>query len=66
MKLGCLISIIFLGSMFLLDYCIELLECSSSAKNLGYSFKYDVFAGCIIENKAGKKMLLKQLRNFEE
>ncbi len=52
--------------MFLFAYCIELLECSSSAKNLGYSYKYDVFAGCIIENKAGKKMLLKQLRNFEE
>lgn len=45
---------------------MEQKECDEQAKALGYYCEYGIWTGCVLTNEKGKKILLKQLRNFEE
>ena len=46
-------------------YIIAKIECSSKANALGYKSNYAFFQGCVLEKPNGKKVLLQQLRDFE-
>ena len=46
-------------------YTFEVLECHSKAAALGYKCSYGIFSGCVLEKADGKKVLLEQLRDFD-
>ena len=46
-------------------YVSEFLECHSKAAALGHKCYYDIFSGCVLEKTDGKKVLLEQLRDFD-
>ena len=47
------------------SYQYEKFECSAKAKTLGYKCEYSFIIGCVLEKPNGKKMLLEQLRDFD-
>ena len=49
----------------LIVYASEFLECHCKAAALGYKCSYGVFSGCVLEKADGKKVLLEQLRDFD-
>lgn len=48
------------------DYIPHKIECSQTAKALNYNSKYTYFTGCVLTKPNGKKVLLKQLRDYGE
>ena len=48
------------------DYIPHKIECSQTAKALSYKSKYTYFTGCVLTKPNGKKVLLKQLRDYGE
>lgn len=41
------------------------IECKAKAKAIGYISEYGILQGCVLEKPNGKKILLKQLRDFD-
>lgn len=48
------------------DYIPHKIECSQTAKALNYNSKYTYFTGCVLTKPNGKRILLKQLRDYGE
>lgn len=46
-------------------YITAKIECTSKANALGYKSSFALFQGCVLEKPNGKKVLLQQLRDFE-
>lgn len=42
------------------------IQCNEQAKVLNYQCEYHILTGCVLVKENGKKILLKQLRNWEE
>ncbi len=57
-----LITILMIG----LSYAHDKIECSQTAKALNYKSKYFYFSGCVLIKPNGKRILLKQLRDYGE
>ena len=51
---------------FLLCVLCEYIECHAKAKVLNLACEYDIISGCVITKENGKKILLEQLRYFDE
>ena len=60
-----LFSILLISAMIGFVYITNKIECSSKANALGYKSNYAFFQGCVLEKPNGKKVLLQQLRDFE-
>ena len=43
----------------------ESVQCHAKADALGYKCKYGPISGCILQKDNGKKVLLEQLRDFD-
>lgn len=56
--------------MFILAFVVVLnigtawFQCYRAAKELGYNCTYKVMVGCVVEKPDGKKVLLRQMRNY--
>lgn len=63
-------TIIIIASMIAFTTCISYLmgnqRCYAIANALGYKCEFHYFTGCVLEKPNGKKVLLKQLREFAE
>lgn len=57
--------IIFISGTIGFVYITNKIACSSKANALGYKSNYAFFQGCVLEKPNGKKVLLQQLRDFE-
>ena len=64
--IGCLFLIIILAIIIGIDYGADYLKCSATAKTLEYQSEYHPFTGCVLTKPNGKKVLLKQLRDYGE
>lgn len=51
--------------MFGIYFICNGIACHSKANALGYKCTYGVFQGCVFEKPDGKKVLLEQLRDFD-
>lgn len=60
---GCFIVIIIVLGFFI--YCIDRYSCKKIANTLGYACEYSIWTDCVLIKPDGKKVLLKQLRDFE-
>lgn len=49
-----------------LNYTFQKIQCTRTAKVLNYKSEYNYVTGCILEKPNGKKILLKQLRDYGE
>lgn len=61
-----LLLIIIIAIVIGISYGADYLECSATAKTLEYQSEYHPFTGCILTKPNGKKVLLKQLRDYGE
>lgn len=61
-----LLVIIILAIVIGITYGGDYLECSVTAKTLEYQSEYNPFTGCVLTKPNGKKVLLKQLRDYGE
>lgn len=61
---GCKLIFDHYGEENQLNKLIE--ECSATAKTLEYESEYHLFTGCVLTKPTGKKVLLKQLRDYGE
>ena len=57
--------VIVFGTYFGFIYVIGKKSCTAQANVLGYKSYYGIFEGCVLEKPDGKKVLLKQLREFK-
>lgn len=68
-KIGCLsaiITLLFITTVFIVfTSFIAKAECYSKAKALDYKAEYGLLQGCVLEKPNGKKVLLEQLRDFD-
>lgn len=64
-----LLSIIVIIAFFILalfgQYPIAKMQCEAKARAIGYKCEYGILQGCVLEKPNGKKVLLKQLRDFD-
>lgn len=62
-ELACIagVFIFVLGGAYLVNLC----ECYSKAKALEYQCDYKPFQGCLLIKPDGKRVLLEQLRDFD-
>lgn len=65
-NIGCLSLIIIVAIVIGITYGADYLECSAAAKILEYQSEYNPFIGCVLIKPNGKKVLLKQLRDYGE
>ena len=65
-NLGCLVTIIVLLGFVLFGYTMNHKECEAKANALGYKYDFKYFQGCVLEKPNGKKVLLQQLRDYNE
>lgn len=65
-NMGCLFLIIIFAIAIGMAYGADYLECSATAKTLEYQSEYNPFTGCVLTKPNGKKVLLKQLRDYGE
>lgn len=63
--LGIVVIITFFVLSLLGQYPIAKMQCEAKAKALGYKCEYGILQGCVLEKPNGKKVLLKQLRDFD-
>lgn len=49
----------------LIGFGEPIITCHSKAAALGYKCSYGLFSGCVLEKADGKKVLLEQLRDFD-
>lgn len=61
-----LLLIIIIAIIIGISYGADYLECSATAKTLEYQSEYNPFTGCVLTKSNGKKVLLKQLRDYGE
>lgn len=61
-----LLLIIIIAIIIGISYGADYLECSATAKTLEYQSEYHPFTGCVLTKPNGKKVLLKQLRDYGE
>ena len=61
-----LLLIIIIAIIIGISYGADCLECSATAKILEYQSEYNPFTGCVLTKPNGKKVLLKQLRDYGE
>lgn len=61
-----LLLIIIIAIVIGISYGADYLECSATAKTLEYQSEYHPFTGCVLTKPNGKKVLLKQLRDYGE
>ena len=57
--------IFVLGVFTLISSSISVMHCSAVGRDLNYKTEWHWFTGCVVEQADGKKVLLKQMRNFE-
>ena len=58
--------IIFFAFTIGISYFMGNQRCYATANALGYKCEFHYFTGCVLEKPNGKKVLLKQLREFAE
>ena len=62
--------VIFFACMLALtagmSYFMGKTECNAKANVLGYKHEYHYWTGCVLEKPDGKKVLLKQLRDYND
>lgn len=61
-----LLLIIIIAIVIGISYGADYLECSATAKTLEYQSEYNPITGCVLTKPNGKKVLLKQLRDYGE
>jgi hypothetical protein len=61
-----LLLIIIVAIIIGIIYGADYLQCSATAKTLEYQSEYNPFTGCVLTKPNGKKVLLKQLRDYGE
>lgn len=61
-----LLLIIIVAIIIGIIYGADYLQCSATAKTLEYQSEYNPFIGCVLTKPNGKKVLLKQLRDYGE
>lgn len=61
-----LLLIIIVAIVIGISYGTDYIECSATAKTLEYQSEYNPFTGCVLTKPNGKKVLLKQLRDYGE
>ena len=61
-----LLLIIIVAIVIGITYGADYLQCSATAKTLEYQSEYHPFTGCVLTKPNGKKVLLKQLRDYGE
>ena len=59
-------TVLFLGAIIVFDYYMGAIGCNAKAKAIGYKSEYHFFSGCVLEKPNGKKVLLKQLRDYND
>ena len=59
-------TILFLGTIIVFDYFVSATGCNAKANAIGYKSEYHLFAGCVLEKPNGKKVLLRQLRDYND
>lgn len=63
----CIIIPIFFTILIIgLSYAHDKIECSQAAEAFNYKAKYFPYIGCVLTKPNGKKVLLKQLRDYGE
>ena len=60
-----LIVVMGFGLMFGGLFITSKIRCESKAKALGYSCDYKLYQGCLLIKPDGKRVLLEQLRDFD-
>jgi len=63
--LNLLAVVIVFGLIFGGVFITSKIECESKAEALGYSCDYKFFQGCLLIKPDGKRVLLEQLRDFD-
>lgn len=56
--------VIVCGFLILFGIGTGWFQCNRAAKELGYNCSYKVMVGCVVEKSDGKKVLLKQMRDY--
>lgn len=61
-----LVVIVILTGIIYLTYFTDKKSCQAICTELGYKYSYGYWQGCIVEKSNGKKVRLKQIRDFDE
>lgn len=61
-----LVVIVILAGIIYLTYFTDKKSCQAICTELGYKYSYGYWQGCIVEKSNGKKVRLKQIRDFDE
>lgn len=61
-----IILLLLCGMVFIGMYFMSKHQCYKTAKVLGYQCSYQYMVGCVIHKPDGSKVLLKQMRQFNE
>ena len=62
----CIVCITFLAFLVFWGYFMDKIECNTKANAIGYKSEYHYFTGCVLEKPNGKKVLLRQLRDYND
>lgn len=64
--IGTIILLVIIGGIFFVNYQIDKFQCKKQTEAINYNYEYSYWTRCIIVKPNGKKILLKQLRDFGE
>lgn len=57
---------ITLGGLLFVDYQIDKYRCQKQTETLNCKYEYSFWTKCVVVKGSGQKVLLKQLRDFNE